>query len=120
MEGWPVDLPALIKVRGRGFLSHVEGRGEGCQRLLNALSADAILSSCMSTSYPVGKGLDEVKLALGGLMSEEGVEDSTVAEKPAPVVPELFPPLGSRSHDAMGCRNICISEKTSEQSFVLG
>ena len=41
-EGWPVGGPALVLVRGAGLVSQLEGLGEGCQRLLNSLSANAI------------------------------------------------------------------------------
>ena len=119
VEGWPVDALALVDVRGAGFVSQLVGLGDGCQRLLNSLSADSIFSACSSTSYPMGIGLHNGKLFGLGEVGEEGVGDAKELDEVAPVVPELVPSLGSRSHDPMGCRCCCSSAKTREQIFVL-
>jgi hypothetical protein len=120
LQGGPVDGSGLFLVCGAGLVVQLEGLGDGCQRLLDSLSADAIISSCVSTSYPMGKGLDEGKSLWVGQVGEERVGDSKiVVDKEGPVSPEFFPCVVSRSHDPMGCRSRRSSEKTKEQILVL-
>jgi len=97
----------------------LEGLGDGCHRLLNSLSADLILSSCVSSSYPMGKGLDEGELFRLGEPVEERVVDAKERDKVCPVGPELLPGLVSLSHDPMGCRSSRSSAQTNEEIFVL-
>ena len=76
LEGWPVDLVRLMDERGAGFSSQLEGRADGCQRLLNSLSANLIFSSRVSIANPRGKGLDEGKLLRGVVGWEEWLADA--------------------------------------------
>ena len=120
VEGRPVGGVALVDVRGAGESSQMEGRGNGCQRLLNALRANLICSSCVSSSYPMGKGLDEGKALSGGALWEVGVGVAEVGvEEVVPVTPELGSGLASRSHDPMGCCCCRSSEKTKEVILVV-
>jgi hypothetical protein len=73
LQGGPVDGPGLYLIRGAGLVVQLEGLGDGCQRLLNLLSADSIISFCISTSYPMGKCLDEGKSFWVGQVGEERV-----------------------------------------------
>ena len=62
LEGRPVDCFALIDVSGGSLVSQLEGLGDGCQRLLNSLSANSMFAASVSTSYPMGIGLDNIEL----------------------------------------------------------
>ena len=106
-------------VGGAGFVVQLEGLGDGCHRLRNSLSADAIFSSGVSIANPMGKGLDKGKLFGLGEVLEERVRDAEVGGKPAPVSPELFPRFVSLSHDPMGCCSRRSSAKTSKHSLAL-
>lgn len=119
VEGWPVGGSSLLLVRGAGFEVQLEGLGNGCHRLLNSLSANLTFSSCVSSSYPMGKGLDKGKLLWLWEPSKEGVTESEVGNKVGPVRPELLPCVVSLSHDPMGCCSRCSSAKTKEEIFVL-
>lgn len=119
LEGGPVDGSALLLVGGAGFIVQLEGLGNGCHRLLNSLSANAIFSSCVSISNPMGEGLDEGELFWLWEASQEGVGQAEVGHKAGPVGPELGPGFVSLSHDPMGCCSSRSSAKTNEQSFLL-
>lgn len=80
-ESGPILCVALLLVRGAGFKVQLEGLGDGCHRLLNSLNANLIFSSCVSISYPMGKGLDNGKLFWLGESSEEGVRDAKEGDK---------------------------------------
>ena len=60
---------------------HLEGRGDGCQRLLNPFSADSIFASSVAASNPMGKSLDEGELFWKGKSCEVWVWDATVVVK---------------------------------------
>jgi hypothetical protein len=81
LEGWPVEGIGLLLVRGAGFKVQLEGLGNECQRLLNSLSANLIFSSCMSISYPMGKGLDKGKLLWLRESSKERVGEAKEGDK---------------------------------------
>ena len=118
LESWPVDLSSLVLVRGAGFSSQLEGLGNGCQRLLNSLTANLIFSSGISSAYPTGKGLDKGKAFVVRAVGEVGILDlEEVSEEVGPVCPEFLPSLVSLSHNPMGCRSRRSSEKTSEVSL---
>ena len=119
LEGWPVGGSALLLVGGAGFKVQLEGLGNGCHRLLNSLSANLIVSSCVSSSYPMGKGLDKGELFWLWESIEEGVGDAEEGDKVCPVSPEFLPCLVSLSHDPMGCRSRRSSAQTKEEIFVL-
>lgn len=118
-EGGPVGGPTLVLVGWTLLIVQLEGLGNGCQRLRNSLSADAIFSSGVSSAYPMGKTLDEGELFRLGESMEEGVAESKVGDEPGPVLPVLVAGFGSLSHDPMGCRSSRSSAQTSEEIFEL-
>jgi hypothetical protein len=118
VEGWPVDLLALVLVRGTGLVVQQEGLADGRQRFRDLFSSNSSFSSGISSAYPMGKGLDEGK-ALGlwkGM--EEWVGNPEEGNELHPVPPVLVPGLVSLSHDPMGCRCRRSSAKTKEESLV--
>jgi len=108
----------LVDVRGAGLSSQLEGRGEGCHRLLYSLSANLIFSSDISMSYPSGKGLDKGEAFGLGEVGEVWVSVSTEGvDEFAPIGPKLCPIVVGLSHDPMGCLSSRSSEKTKEVSL---
>lgn len=117
LQGWPVECLRLVVVRGAGLVSQLEGLGDGCQRLLNARSADSIFVSGISIAYPTGKGLDKGEPVISVEGPEVGVSDGKdVVQESGPMAPVSFPRVVSLSHDPMGCRSSRSSEKTKAQT----
>ena len=111
------------EIGGTGLVgNHLEGRGDGCHRVLNPASSDAIKLAGISVANPTGKGTDELDgiwgVAPGARLvefGEEGADGGEVVAEVGPVIPEEFPFVVSRSHDPMGSGSCSSSEKTFEE-----
>ena len=105
--------------------NQLEGRGDGCHRVLNPASSDSIKLAGMSVANPTGKGTDELDgvwaVAVGvGLVvfTEERADGGEVGAEVGPVLPEEVPRVVSLSHDPMGSGFSSSSEKTFEEVLV--
>ena len=115
-QGGPLGGAGLVLAGWAGAVVQVEGLADGCQHLLNSLSANLIFSSCVATSNPMGKGLHEGKLVGLGQATKEWVGEAEVeVEEAGPVSPELVPFLVGQRHDPMGCG----CSRTSDASLVV-